>query len=126
MKAILVLVLLVLSTTLATTTLFTQVPRRLVLGWLGIGTIQSIFLLVLGFEYLFLTNLLFVVSSATALQIYSALFGTRATHEAESMRNRKDWIYGIGAGATMAAILLFALFGTVSKGTHVLKLIFKI
>lgn len=109
MKPGLLVVFLVVSTLLAGGTLVATTPKRLVIGWLGIGLSQSLFLLVIGFELLALLNLLFVVASATVLQLYSALFGTAATHDAEKTRERRDWIYGIGAGGTIGAILVFAL-----------------
>ncbi len=117
MKTLLLVTLLVLSSGFAGTTLFARTPRRLVLGWLGVGVVQSAFLLVVGFELLALLNLLFVLAGATVLQLYSALFGTAAIHAAEKIRNRKDWIYGIGSGATLASILVFGLVSTLPVGT---------
>ncbi len=112
MKPILLVALLGASTSLAAGTLFTRTTKRLVLGWLGVGLFQSLFFLVIGFELLALLNLLFVAASATVLQLYSAVFGTGAIHRAESERTRQDWIYGIGSGATIGAILVFALVST--------------
>lgn len=112
MKSALLNVLLAFSTVIAGFSVFSNTSRRLVLGWLGIGISQSCFLLVIGFELLALLNLLFVAASATVLQVYAALFGTGAIYQAERVRSRQDWIYGIGAGATLAAILTFAVVGT--------------
>jgi len=116
MKIPLLIVLLILSTVLAGLTGFSRIPRRIVLGWLGVGLCQSAFLLVIGFEFLALLNVLFVVASATVLQIYSALFGTGAVHAAENIRTRRDWIYGVGSGTTLAAILTFAFVSTFPEG----------
>jgi hypothetical protein len=115
-KATLVLVILALTSILAGLTIFTRLPRRLVLGWLAVGVCQSVFLLVVGFEFLALLNLLFVAASATVLQLYSALFGTGAIHESEKTRTLTDWIYGVGTGATIAAILIFGLVSTFPMG----------
>lgn len=119
MKVVLVVGLLSTSVILAALTAFTSLPRRMVLGWLGVGLCQSFFLLVIGFEFLCLLNLLFVVASATVLQIYSALFGTAAIFASERTRARSDWIYGIGTGATVASILAFSLVGTFPEATIV-------
>lgn len=107
--------LLGLSTIFACATLFSHRPRRIVLGWLAVGICQSAFFLVVGFEFLALLNVLFVAASATVLQLYSALFGTAASRAAERTRTRQDWIYGIGTGATFAAILVFALVSTLPE-----------
>lgn len=109
MKEWILISLLGVSTALAAFTVFSRVSRRLVLGWLGVGFFQSAFFLVIGFELLALANLLFVVASATVLQLYSALFGTAAIQRAESVRMRRDWIYSLGTGATLFGILGFAL-----------------
>lgn len=112
MKPTILAVLLGLSTVFAGMTLYSRRPRRLVMGWLAVGVLQSVFLLVVGFEFLALLNLLFAAASGLVLQIYSALFGTGATYEAERKRDRRDWIYGIGSGATMVGVLLFAFVST--------------
>jgi len=117
MKTVLILTLLGGASAFAGATLFGKLPRRLILGWISVGFCQSAFLLVIGFEFLFFLNLLFVVASATVLQVFSALFGTRAIHDAEAERSRKDWIYGIGAGVTMAGILVFALVNAAPEGS---------
>lgn len=116
MKPMLLVALLGLSTALGAGTLFSRTTKRIVLGWLGVGLFQSLFFLVIGFELLALLNLLFVAASATVLQLYSALFGTGAIHRAETARTRADWIYGLGSGATIAAILVFALVSTFPEG----------
>jgi hypothetical protein len=114
-KPILLATLLLVATLLAGYTVFTTTPRKIVLGWLGVGLCQSVFLLVVGFEMVALLNLFFVVASGTVLLLYSALFGTGAICDAEKTRSRPDWIHGVGAGLTVAAILGFALVGTVSE-----------
>jgi hypothetical protein len=122
MRPVILVVLLSLSTILAGLTVFSKRSRHAVLGWLGVGLCQSAFLLVIGFEFLSLLNVLFVLASASVLQIYSALFGTAAIYESEGARARPDWIYGLGAGATIAAILGFAFGDSFSGGTPSLDL----
>lgn len=117
MKPTLVAAILGVSTILSGITLFSDRSRSLVLGWLSVGLCQSAFLLVVGFELLALLNVLFVAATATVLQLYSALFGTEAIYESERIRTRQDWVYGIGTGTTLGAILLFALIGTLPEGT---------
>ena len=115
MKPALLAAILAISSMFAGITIYSRVPRRLVLGWLGVGVFQSLFILVVGFEFLALMNLFFAVASATVLQLYSALFGTEATFQSEKNRTLKDAIYGIGAGATVVGILTFALVGTIPE-----------
>ncbi len=111
MKTELILGILVASSGVATLTIFSKTARRLVFGWLIVGLLQSLFMLVIGFELLALLNLFFVAATATVLHLYSALFGTAAFYTAESTRFRRDWIYGLGAGCTLGGILVFALAG---------------
>lgn len=111
MKMELMLATLLLSSIVAAFTVFSKTSRRLILGWLVVGILQSSFLLIIGFELLALLNLFFVSATATVLHLYSALFGTGAVYNTESIRFRRDWIYGLGSGATLAGILVFALAG---------------
>lgn len=115
MKSALLIAILFLSTTIAAGTLFSRTAKRTVLAWLGVGLCQSLFLLVIGFELLSCLNLLFVLASATVLQLYSAVFGTGAIYDAEKTRARADWIYGLGSGATIGAILVFAIVGSLPE-----------
>ena len=116
MRIAILLSLLLISTGFAGASLFSRLPRRMVLGWVIVGLAQSLFFLVIGFELLALLNALFVAASGTVLQIFSALFGTAAIEVAERVRTRADWIYGIGSGATIAAILLFGFVSILPEG----------
>jgi hypothetical protein len=111
MKTEFILATLAVSSIVAGFTVFSKTARRLILGWLIIGILQSLFLLIVGFELLALLNLFFVAATATVLHLFSALFGTGAYYAVESIRFRRDWIYGIGAGLTLAGIIVFALAG---------------
>jgi hypothetical protein len=112
MKAEILLFLIAVSVFSGAYSIFSTTSRKIILGWTAVGISQSIFLLVMGFELLFLINALFVLASTTVLQLYAAVFGTGAVAKVEKERSLQDWIYGLGAGLTFAVILLFAFVGT--------------
>lgn len=100
------------STLIAGMAIVMNRPRSLILGWLGVGTLQSFSLLITGFELLGVLNFIFVIATSTVFQIYSALFGTEAIKAAEKKIDRKDWMIACGAGATAAIVLIYAYLET--------------
>ncbi|MBC7387291.1 MAG: NADH-quinone oxidoreductase subunit J [Cryobacterium sp.] len=108
MKTFILLTILSLSTVSGTFAVLTRSPKRMVLFWLVTGLLQSGFFILVGFEFLGIVNVLFTVAGATMLQLYSALFGTRDTRNAEGVSTRRDWIQGVGATITLGAVLVFA------------------
>jgi NADH:ubiquinone oxidoreductase subunit 6 (subunit J) len=105
-------VLLLVSTLFAGVAAFSRSPIRMVLGWVGLGLSLSAGFLALGFEFLAVMNAIFVVGSAIALQLFSALFGTKDSYDSERSVKRRHWIEGIGSSLTLGGILGFALSET--------------
>lgn len=108
MKNSVLCILLIASALTGAYSVFTHSPKRMIFGWLGVGLFQSAFFIVIGFEFLGILNALFTVGSATILQLYSALFGTRDTHEAERSTSRSTWVGALGTVITLGTVLGYA------------------
>lgn len=109
MKFFLLIFFLTLSSVFALTAVLATSPRKMILGWLTVGVLQSAFLLVVGFELVSLLNMVFVVGSSTVLKLFSSLYGSEETKRIEAKITIKNWIYGIGQTLTLGSILALAL-----------------
>ncbi len=108
MKFALLLGFLTGSSLFALISILSTSPRKMILGWVGVGLLQSLFFLVIGFELIALLNLLFTVGSATVLKLYSSLYGSEETRRIERERTARTWIYGFGETLTISAVLIYA------------------
>lgn len=83
MKEYLIVSLLSLSSFLGLVAVLVSSPRKMIISWLAVGIIQSIFFISLGFELISLLNIIFVISSATVLKLFSSLYGSEKTSRSE-------------------------------------------
>lgn len=109
MKPLLIGFFLLLSSFFAVLAVLTASPRKMILGWLGVGLLQSFFFLVIGFELIALLNVFFTIGIATVIKLFSSLYGSEEAFKIESKVSIRDLIFGLGQTLTVGAALLFAL-----------------
>ncbi len=108
MKELLLTTLLIISSLIALFSVLASSPRKAILGWLSLGVLQSVFLLILGFELVSLLNGFFIIASATALKLFSSLYGSKEIDQLEKKISIRNWIFGIGQALTLTAVMGFA------------------
>lgn len=108
MKVLLTVLFLSISSLIALISVLASSPRKIILGWLSLGLLQSFFFLVIGFELIALLNIFLVVGSATVLKLFSSLYGSEEIRRIESEMTTRNWIYGLGQTLTVGVVLGFA------------------